>query len=129
MQNSRLIQYQKSKMIEKRTKKWVRDLLAVALINVLFITVGCTTYSSQSTKALVISEVMSSNDYTLTDEAYGTPDWIEIQNTSNEAINLEGYCLSNNTKNLRKFTFPDLVLQAGGIFAALCKRCQGRRQE
>ena len=113
MQNGRLIRYPESKIEEKRTKRWLRSLLVIALINTLFITVGCTTNSNQSIQGLVISEVMSSNDYTLTDEAYGTPDWIEIQNTSSEAINLEGYCLSNNTKKLRKFTFPDLVLQAG----------------
>ena len=113
MQKSRLIQYYKSIISEKRTEKWLRSLLAIALINTLFITVGCAANSNQSGQGLIISEVMSSNDYTLTDEAYGTPDWIEIQNTSSEAINLEGYCLSNNTKKLRKFTFPDLVLQAG----------------
>ena len=63
--------------------------------------------------ALVISEVMSANDYTLTDETYGTPDWIELYNTTDEAINLEGYSLTNNAKKLRKFTFPSVVIGAG----------------
>ena len=103
MQNNQLIRYFKSIISEKRTEKWLRSLLAIALINTLLITVGCTTNSDQTEQGLVISEVVSSNDYTLTDEAYGTPDWIEIQNTSGEAINLEGYCLSNNTKKLRIF--------------------------
>lgn len=83
------------------------------LIGILVACVGCTNKTSDSVQGLVINEVMSSNDYTLTDEAYGTPDWIELYNQSSEDINLEGYCLTNNTKKIRKFTFPSVVIHAG----------------
>lgn len=62
---------------------------------------------------LVISEVMSSNRYALMNESLGTPDWIELYNGSNEPIRLAGYGLTNNAKDFRKFTFPDVVLGAG----------------
>lgn len=63
--------------------------------------------------ALVISEVMSCNDYTLTDETFGTPDWIELYNGTDADIDLEGYGLTNNAKKLRKFTFPSVTIKAG----------------
>lgn len=69
--------------------------------------------SQNSTGKLVINEVMASNRYTLTSETLGTPDWIEIYNDSDEDINLSGYGLTNNAKDFRKFTFPDITLGAG----------------
>ena len=72
---------------------------------------GCAVDAGEG--ALVISEVMSANDYTLTDETYGTPDWIELYNGTEEDIDLEGYSLTNNAKKLRKFTFPSVVIGAG----------------
>ena len=94
-------------------KKRLSGLLLLLLISIPIICNGCSSNTVSSASGLVISEVMSSNDYTLTDEEYGTPDWIELHNTSSEEINLEGYCLSNNTKKLRKFSFPDVTLRAG----------------
>ena len=98
-QNSRLNQLSNS------LKKRPYGLLLLLLISIPIICYGCSSNTVSSASGLVISEVMSSNDYTLTDEAYGTPDWIELHNTSSEEINLEGYCLSNNTKKLRKWGF------------------------
>ncbi|HRX57486.1 MAG TPA: lamin tail domain-containing protein [Eubacteriales bacterium] len=69
--------------------------------------------SESASGQLVISEVMASNRYSLVSESLGTPDWIELHNESDEDIDLSGYSLTNNVKNLRKFTFPDVVIGAG----------------
>lgn len=66
-----------------------------------------------TTGELVINEVMASNRYTMTSETLGTPDWIELYNDSGEAIDLSGYGLTNNAKDFRKFTFPNITLDAG----------------
>lgn len=98
---------------EKTARKAVR--LILFLLTLLLIAgecAGCAA-GAKSNGALVISEVMSSNNYTLTDETYGTPDWIELYNGTGREIDLEGYCLTNNAKKLRKYTFPSVTIQAG----------------
>ncbi len=54
-----------------------------------------------------ISEVMASNDTTVT--LLGAPytDWIEIYNSSQETVDLSGYGLSDNLGRARKWQFPD----------------------
>lgn len=63
---------------------------------------------------LVINEVVTSNKLSLVDEAAGTPDWVELYNSSSEPISLKGYGLSDNVRKLYKYTFPDMTLPAGG---------------
>lgn len=41
-----------------------------------------------------------------------TPDWIEIGNTSDSSIRLAKWFLSDNKNNLRKWAFPDTLLEA-----------------
>ena len=38
--------------------------------------------------ALVINEVVSSNQLSLVDDVYGSPDWLELLNASGESIHL-----------------------------------------
>lgn len=89
-----------------------RALILSALFVFAGLCFGCAA-GAASSGTLVISEVMSSNNYTLTDETYGTPDWIELYNGTDREIDLEGYSLTNNAKKLRKYTFPSVVLKAG----------------
>lgn len=89
-----------------------RAAVLTALLLLSSVPAGCAAGAGDA-GALVISEVMSSNDYTLTDETYGTPDWIELYNGTGEDIDLEGYSLTNNAKKLRKFVFPATVIRAG----------------
>ncbi len=59
---------------------------------------------------LVINEFMSKNDNVLEDEDGEYPDWIEIYNATDEAINLSGYRLTDDPDSLTKWTFPSVVL-------------------
>jgi hypothetical protein len=60
-----------------------------------------------------INEIMSSNSSTIFDEDGDFSDWIEIVNTGNEIINLEGYGLSDNSSRPYKWVFPDYEIEPG----------------
>ncbi len=74
--------------------------------------VPCTVMALALTWSLLgevrINEVQISNDLTLLDEHGGHPDWIELYNDSNVAVDLSGWGLSDNSKpsKLFKWTFP-----------------------
>lgn len=60
---------------------------------------------------LVINEIMSSNSSVLADEDGDFPDWIEIYNPTDSEINLNNYSLSDNLTSLKKWTFPERIIQ------------------
>lgn len=77
---------------------------------------------------LVINEVVSSNKLSLVDEAAGTPDWLELYNSSSESISLKGYGLSDNLKKLYKYTFPDITIPADGYLVVYFGNNNGVKQ-
>ncbi len=68
---------------------------------------------------LVISEVMASNNTAVTDENGKYADWIEIWNSTDRAINLEGLGLSDKGDRIR-FLFPNVSLEADGRVVVFC---------
>jgi hypothetical protein len=60
-----------------------------------------------------ISEVSTSNSSLLDDEDGDSPDWIEIYNPSGTAAILNGYYLTDNPEDLRKWRIPNMVLPSG----------------
>ena len=70
---------------------------------------------------IVINEVCSKNTSIIEDEFGDTSDWIELYNSGNTPINLEGYFLSDNEDNLQKWQFPNKTIAANSfllIFAS-----------
>ncbi|NLG36948.1 MAG: hypothetical protein GX549_02940, partial [Clostridiales bacterium] len=70
---------------------------------------------------LVISEVMTSNNITLTDEDGEYCDWIELYNRGTEAIDLTGYGLSDREESPRRWVFPSVTIEPGAyllVFAS-----------
>jgi len=64
---------------------------------------------------LVINEFMASNDETIADQDGEFDDWIELYNNGDEAIELEGYFLSDDGDDLMQWTFPTgSSIEAGG---------------
>ncbi len=57
--------------------------------------------------ALVINELMSSNQTVYEDEFGEFEDWIELYNSGSESIDLSGLYLSDNADNLTKFQIPN----------------------
>jgi hypothetical protein len=58
---------------------------------------------------LKINEVMSSNTTTILDEDNDDPDWIELFNSSNETIQLEGYTISDSSN---EWQLPKMSIRA-----------------
>ncbi len=62
---------------------------------------------------VTINEVCSSNNGNFLDSTGDTPDWIELYNSSDSAVNLAGYTISNDTENPRKYVFSNYLIEAG----------------
>lgn len=63
-------------------------------------------------EGLMISEILASNSSGVRDEDGDYSDWIEIFNDSVLSINLEGWYLTDDTGQLTKWKFPNLVLES-----------------
>lgn len=69
---------------------------------------------------LVINEIMPANNATATDEFGEYDDWVEIYNSTDAPINLNGYFLSDSHGNRTKFVFPDVTIEANGYLIVWC---------
>lgn len=56
---------------------------------------------------VLINEIQSSNDETCTDERGNSPDWIELYNDSEEAVDISGWGLSDSANKPFKWSFPE----------------------
>lgn len=66
-----------------------------------------------SSRGVRINEVMSSNSSALSDTSGGYPDWIELYNASDKAIDLSDWVLEDKQSRKTYFAFPKgTVLQA-----------------
>lgn len=59
---------------------------------------------------VVITEFMAVNDTTRADEDGDYPDWVELHNAGAAAVDLDGWYLTDNAGNLRKWRFPHVVI-------------------
>ena len=67
--------------------------------------------------ALVINEVVTSNQLSLQDEVYGSPDWIELYNGSDQSIHLSSFYITDTVEAPQKaFQLPDVELSPGEFF-------------
>ena len=80
---------------------------------------------------LLISEFVAANSNGLLDEDGDSSDWIEIFNAGDEAVDLQGWHLTDRADNLTKWTFPEVILEAGDyvtVFASGKDRADSPRQ-
>ena len=70
------------------------------------------TQSIANTGTVIINEFMASNASTLTDCDKEYCDWIELYNTTDKTINLEGWGLTDDVKNPYKWVFPNTNIGA-----------------
>ena len=84
---------------------------------------GCNTENQEPANPIVINEIVTSNGESLTDETYGSPDWIELHNASDQPVNLFGWGLTDNIKNGEKAcTLPEVTIPAGGYLVLLATK-------
>ena len=71
--------------------------------------------------ALRITEIAPLNMEWL-DENGDDPSWVEIYNSSDKDIDLEGYTLVENVKNLRKWVFGSNIIKAKSFRVVFCDK-------
>lgn len=90
-------------------------------ILVVFFLVGVVSTESAGAPDLRISEFLASNRTGLTDADHETSDWIEIWNASAGAVSLDGWYLSDDPDEPRRWALPPANLAPGAfvlIFAS-----------
>jgi len=68
----------------------------------------------EASRGLYISEICSHNQTLSKDPMGEYSDFIVITNGDDEAVNLQGYRLSDDRNNLEKYYIPDMEISAGG---------------
>ena len=63
---------------------------------------------------LILNEICTANHASLVSEKLGTPDWVELYNGTQKALNLKGYGLTDNPKQSYKYVLPDVTVEPGG---------------
>lgn len=99
--------------------KYFKQIIIIAMLVMLVMSAGCSLEtSSQPPSGLVISEVVSSNTNSLVDSVFGNPDWVELYNASDKAINLENYSISESVRN--QYVFSDISIGPGEYLLVYC---------
>ena len=68
---------------------------------------------SASAQGLLITEFQAFNESTIQDEDSEYTDWIEIFNSGDAAVNLNGYYLTDSVEELAKWQFPAVTIGPG----------------
>ena len=82
-------------------------------------------WKNQIVQPLVISEFMASNKETFFDGDGDRPDWIEIFNTTPYNIELGGWYLTDDDKDLTKWRFPFGITIKAGEYLVVCASGKG----
>jgi len=67
-------------------------------------------FNSGFSQSIVINEFMSDNENALEDDDGEFSDWIELYNTGANAVNLDGYYLTDDKEDLEKWEFPNVEI-------------------
>ena len=108
-----------------RSLPWKRILACLLIVCLSVPLAGCSLNTGGTSKGVVISEVVSSNGASYEHEYYGSPDWIELHNESDQPVNLLGWGITDNIKNADKaFTLPEIILPADGYLLLLATKME-----
>jgi len=85
-------------------KKAMAIILGISLMTA--VSAAFAAENALAPQTLRISEIMASNHITLEDVFGRYPDWVEIHNTTDQEISLEGVCLSDKKEEPYRYAFP-----------------------
>jgi hypothetical protein len=84
---------------------------------------------AQNGNTLIISELMADNSTILSDEDGDYSDWVEIQNITDQDIDIGGWYLSDNPDNLIKWIFPNQMITRNGYLVVFASGKDKRTDE
>ena len=87
---------------------YMRSFISILLILVLGLLQGPESLYGQ----VVINEFLADNALTNFDDDGDNEDWVELYNSGDEDIDLEGYSLSDDVENPGRWTFPSVMIPA-----------------
>jgi len=82
---------------------------------------GASAVGGDSADGPIISEFLASNGKGLLDKDRESSDWIELFNPTGQAIDLDGWYLTDDPNDLEKWEFPAVTISPGGylvVFAS-----------
>ena len=86
-------------------------------MNKILLILLCLQVSHLASAQVVINEWMASNSSTISDPDFdNNGDWIELYNSSNEAVDLSGFFLTDNRNYPERWSFPDASIIASNDF-------------
>ena len=93
------------------------------------ISAGDSAFSPPALAQVRITEFMASNTQTLMDEDGDSSDWIELQNTSGNGVNLLNWALTDSASHPAKWLFPATNIPPGEFHDCfrLGQKPRGRR--
>lgn len=100
------------KFYSRRLRRALCGLLAVVSLMSALPLSALAEEASPYAGRLRICEIMAKNHATLTDELGGMPDYVEIENTSDKAIELGGFGIADGADK-SPWLFPDISLAPG----------------
>ena len=71
----------------------------------------------------IITEFVADNDNSLASSSGASDDWIEIFNSGDSSIDLEGWHLTDEPNRLDKWTFPSTVMNPGDYLVVFASGC------
>ncbi len=97
-------------------------LLAVSAVAlVLYLTKGGRALDTETVGQVEISEVMTSNKGAVPDETGAFPDWIEVHNNTDTALDISGFGLTDDFISAAKWTFPEgSIIEPRGYLVVFC---------
>lgn len=109
----------------KGTAIWA-VVLALLLVAAFFVFYLQEEGAQKRETGIVISEVVSSNELSLADAQYGSPDWIELTNVTDAPMSLAGYSLARTDNNAVVYEFGHVTLQSGEYYVVYaCEQIEG----
>ena len=103
-----MIKYPRNIHKVRKSHGWFLYSIGITVLITMFPWIsGC----SQDFNHVYISEIMADNFSTQADEDGAYSDWIELYNPTSEAIDLDGWYLSDNPDNLIKWIFPQVTIE------------------
>ena len=96
------------------------DQYSFTVINRLWITILFSIFSFISVGQITINELCSSNGNVLQDLSGSTPDWVELHNSSNAEVSLDGWFLSDDFDQPTLWSFVGTTVPANGHRIVFC---------